>query len=219
MGHLVATGDSSIDIKTKAPPSMPGAPAPPHATIKLAANMPSQTSTTVTNTDHTTKSSTAATWKQRAAVKREQQASQIPPEWRLPSLPSPLPKSTLEYIQSSSLLTPLEHEITSTISADALLARIRSRDVSSVQVATAFCKRAAIAQQLSRCCTEMFFEKALDRARALDRHLEEKGEVVGPLHGLPVSLKDSMDVEGEDSSVGESVSAPVVCSEAVLFVC
>jgi amidase len=148
-------------------------------------------------------------WKQRAAIKREQQFAQIPPEWRLDPLPSPLPTSTLDYINSCQLLTPLEHSITSTTSATRLLSQIKSREVSSLQVATAFCKRAAIAQQLSRCCTEMFFGKALKRAQELDRYLEDTGELYGPLHGLPVSLKDGTDIEGEDTTLGMSFRSTI----------
>ena len=141
-------------------------------------------------------------WKERAVLKREQQFAQIPAEWRIEPLPSPLPLSTLDYINSCSLLTPLEHNITSIVSARKLLLQIKSRELSSLQVATAFCKRAAIAQQLSRCCTEMFFGKAMTRAAELDRYLAETGELFGPLHGLPVSLKDGTDVEGEDTTLG-----------------
>jgi hypothetical protein len=39
------------------------------------------------------------------------------------------------------------------------------------------------------CLTEIFFVEAMERARALDQHLADTGETVGPLHGLPVSLK------------------------------
>lgn len=150
-------------------------------------------------------------WKQRAALKREEQAARIPSEWRLSPMPSPLPKSALEYIKTCSLLTQLEHRITSILDATTLLAQIRSCELSAVQVATAFCKRAAIAQQLTGCCTEMFFDKAMKQAEALDRHLAETGEVVGPMHGLPVSLKDGSDVEGEDTTLGipHQCSGPV----------
>lgn len=130
-------------------------------------------------------------------------------------MPSPLPTSTLEYIENSPLLTALEHSITSTLDATTLLAKIKSRELSAVQVATAFSKRAAIAQQLSGCCTEMFFDKAIKRAEELDRHLAKTGEVVGPLHGLPVSLKDGTDIEGEDSTLGRS-SSPVIPVSAKL---
>lgn len=47
----------------------------------------------------------------------------------------------------------------------------------------------------------MLFEQAQERARQLDT-LRESGQLVGPLHGLPVSLKDSFQVRGTDATVG-----------------
>jgi len=35
----------------------------------------------------------------------------------------------------------------------------------------------------------MFFDKALERAKELDEYLEKEGKPIGPLHGLPISLK------------------------------
>ena len=46
------------------------------------------------------------------------------------------------------------------------------------------------------------FEEALDRASALDKHFKETGQTVGPLHGLPISLKDSFNVKGVQSLIG-----------------
>jgi amidase len=46
----------------------------------------------------------------------------------------------------------------------------------------------------------MFFE-AQERARYLD-FLREKGQLVGPLHGLPVSIKDNFHCKGTDATVG-----------------
>lgn len=48
----------------------------------------------------------------------------------------------------------------------------------------------------------MFFEEAIQSAKSLDDHLERTGQVVGPLHGLPISLKDNFNVKGKDSTVG-----------------
>ena len=41
------------------------------------------------------------------------------------------------------------------------------------------------------CLTEILFEEGLERAKSLDKYLEEHGKVIGPLHGLPISLKVS----------------------------
>ena len=80
--------------------------------------------------------------------------------------------------------------------------KIKVQEWSSEEVAVAFCKRAAIAQQLIGCCTEMFFENAISKAKELDEYLARTGELVGPFHGLPISLKDSYDIEGEDTTLG-----------------
>ncbi len=46
------------------------------------------------------------------------------------------------------------------------------------------------------------FDAALARARKLDEHFSKTGKTVGPLHGLPVSLKDNFNIPGYPSSVG-----------------
>lgn len=51
------------------------------------------------------------------------------------------------------------------------------------------------------CLTETFFEEAQERAKQLDA-LRAKGSVAGPLHGLPISLKDSFQVRGTDATIG-----------------
>lgn len=46
------------------------------------------------------------------------------------------------------------------------------------------------------CLTEIFVERALAHAAKLDEYLKRTGQVVGPLHGLPISLKDQLCIEG-----------------------
>ena len=50
--------------------------------------------------------------------------------------------------------------------------------------------------------TETLFPQALERATYLDEYLETHGKVIGPLHGLPISVKDSFKVKGVQSTVG-----------------
>jgi amidase len=50
--------------------------------------------------------------------------------------------------------------------------------------------------------TEILFPEAIARAKSLDEHLETTGQVVGPLHGLPISLKDCLITPPHPSSIG-----------------
>lgn len=42
----------------------------------------------------------------------------------------------------------------------------------------------------------------MKRAEKLDDHLKRTGTTYGPLHGLPISVKDTFDIEGVDSTTG-----------------
>lgn len=63
-------------------------------------------------------------------------------------------------------------------------------------------QRAAIAHQLTNCLTEILFSEALKRAAELDSHLASGKPPIGPLHGVPVSLKDTFKIKGYDASIG-----------------
>jgi amidase len=43
----------------------------------------------------------------------------------------------------------------------------------------------------------------LARAAELDEHLKKTGKPVGPLHGLPISLKDQLSMKGLETTMGE----------------
>ena len=47
--------------------------------------------------------------------------------------------------------------------------------------------------------TDFFLEEGLERARQLDEVLKTTGKTVGPLHGVPVSIKNLIDVKGHDT--------------------
>ena len=46
------------------------------------------------------------------------------------------------------------------------------------------------------------FDMALRTAEGLDKYFKDNGTVKGPLHGLPISLKDQFHVEGYDTRMG-----------------
>ncbi|KAJ4140614.1 hypothetical protein NW765_015891 [Fusarium oxysporum] len=54
----------------------------------------------------------------------------------------------------------------------------------------------------SNCLHEIFVDQALERARYLDDYFAKHGTTLGPLHGLPISLKDQFHVKGVDTTMG-----------------
>ena len=150
---------------------------------------------------------TVVSWEQKAEAKRAQAAAKIPLTWRLPSailatISEDSGQSVLDIPRTCGLLNDRELQITELYDATDLLAKLAQSEFSSLEVTTAFAKRAAIAQQLTSCLTETFFEEGIARAKQLDEHLEKTGTVVGPLHGLPISIKDSFSVEGIPTTIG-----------------
>ena len=144
------------------------------------------------------------------ARKRAEQSQKIPAAWRLKTVPpTHEAPNAVEYLKTCGILSEKELQITETTGWATLRSQLSSRTLSAVEVITAFAKRAAVTHQLTLCCTEMFFEDAISRARALDEHLERTGKVVGPLHGMPISIKDQFDIQGVDTSIGSLAKAHV----------
>lgn len=50
--------------------------------------------------------------------------------------------------------------------------------------------------------TEVIFDDALKQARELDREFQATRKVKGPLHGIPVTVKDQFNIKGYDSTLG-----------------
>ncbi|KAH8896849.1 amidase [Thozetella sp. PMI_491] len=161
-------------------------------------------------------------WQAAASAKRDQLFSSIPKSHLLPI--------DLAARAANHDLLPLDPAITNIDDAAVLLDRIKDKTYTAVQVTEAFCKRASIAQQTTNCLTEIFYDRALERAAWLDRYLADTGEPFGILHGLPVSLKDCYSVEGIPVTSGlvswipniaaadSAVAKGLVDSGAVLYV-
>ncbi|KAL8657679.1 MAG: hypothetical protein Q9226_001671, partial [Calogaya cf. arnoldii] len=48
---------------------------------------------------------------------------------------------------------------------------------------------------------EIFFDQALEQAQRLDQHMDKTNQTIGPLYGLPISLKDQFHVKGVETSM------------------
>lgn len=116
-------------------------------------------------------------WREHAADKRARQAALIPQEWRLsPEALDTAGDDVTEVPRTCGILSERELEITeldevkevrafpfaslarellTTFSATQLAKRIAEKTYTSVEVATAFSKRAAIAQQLTNCASPL----------------------------------------------------------------
>ncbi len=78
---------------------------------------------------------------------------------------------------------------------------IRDREISSVELVSAHLQRIEQVNPRLNAAINVLEESALRGARAADAKLAA-GEPCGPLHGVPISVKDSIDVEGTRSTAG-----------------
>ncbi|OJZ82278.1 hypothetical protein ASPFODRAFT_51146 [Aspergillus luchuensis CBS 106.47] len=148
-----------------------------------------------------------AQWDGLIADKLRDRASKIPPEWVLPrkiinQITQDANISAFDILRHHDLLSREEVAITESYDAQSLHQEIIEGRLTSLQVCKAFCKRAAIAQQLTNCATEILFAEALKRAEFLDEYLAKYGRPYGPFHGLPISLKDSFKIKGQATTIG-----------------
>ncbi|KAL8987984.1 MAG: hypothetical protein Q9177_002875 [Variospora cf. flavescens] len=144
-----------------------------------------------------------ASWQATARAKVADIHSRIPQEWLLTDtdLEKARKQRTLTGPFIEQYLDDCEKKIIGQDSVR-LVAKIKSQEYTAVTVTRAYCKTAAIAQQINNCLHEVMFDFASQIASELDQLMAENGTVKGPLHGLPISLKDQFHVKGYDTTMG-----------------
>ena len=143
-----------------------------------------------------------ASWQEVAADRqrhRDASISQFLPSPLPPLLTEPLSLNTTRIPRS--ILSDEELAITDTNVED-LVAKLASGQWSATLVVKAFMARATVAQVSTNCITELLPERALRRAAELDQHLSTHGTPVGPLHGVPISVKEHLGMKGLDLNGG-----------------
>lgn len=140
-------------------------------------------------------------WQERARAKQAQILADVPPAFIHTELTFSETDTQSMLEVPRTLLSPLEQEITSLKAEDLVAALVRGQ-YTAVQVLDAFTHRAAIAHRLLNCCLQFCYRAARARAEELDRYLAETGKTVGPLHGLPILVKDQCRVKGTETTCG-----------------
>ncbi len=122
-------------------------------------------------------------------------------------------------MSSTTLYSSLARAATSTassgltsLSLSEAAERIRNGSVSSLDLTNACFERIAIYEPQLNAFITLFKERALREAAVLDAE-RKAGKLRGPLHGIPVSLKDNIDTAGERTTGGAPFNAMRVPKE------
>jgi amidase len=105
----------------------------------------------------------------------------------MPPIPSDLPQNVMSI--PKMLLDPSTISITNQ-PPEELLESLLAGQISAITVTNAFLQRSAVAQGLVNCLTEQLPSLALARAKELDAYYDTHRKPIGPLHGLPISVKE-----------------------------
>lgn len=144
------------------------------------------------------------TWQTKIDQKRNQVQSRIPKEWQDTISEVSITDTESFNLALASLLSPNEIEITLK-PATQLVKEIASGALTSEVVTTAFCKRTFLVAKLTNAVTEPLYLEAIEKAKKLDAErlsmLEKNGQL-RPLYGLPITVKDSFNVPGVQSTLG-----------------
>ena len=101
------------------------------------------------------------------------------------------------------------------LDATGQLAALESKRISAVELLDASVARCALVNPALNAVVVMDVDRARERARAIDDH-RAKGDPIGPLAGLPMTVKDTFDAEGMPASSGLEVFRRVRRPDAVV---
>ncbi|EQL03521.1 amidase [Ophiocordyceps sinensis CO18] len=143
------------------------------------------------------------TWLVKAQIGRDALEQSIPRHlvFNLPGFPCEHQRNVLHFPEEHGVLTPEELEMTSQ-NVHGLLQNYRSGRWTVEAVTLAFLKRATIGQQLLNFAVEFLAESALETAKKLDEQYGQTGVLAGPLHGIPISVKEHVGIKGRLCNAG-----------------
>lgn len=118
-------------------------------------------------------------------------------DWLLPEdqLPPAEQLNVADFVETCGFLTTRERDITNTSAVD-LVQQMAAGSLTAVDTVTAFLKRAHVVHQLTNFATEFLVDAALETAAELDAHFKATRKIKGPLHGIPISVKEHISIKG-----------------------
>src|SRR5690349_2931243 len=112
-------------------------------------------------------------------------------------------------IEASTALTGL--------SARELAARIAAGELSAVEVVEAHIQRIEAVNARLNAVVVTRYDEARVEARAADE-CRARGEPLGPLHGVPITIKESLDLAGTPATFGIATRKRILASGDDLYV-
>ncbi|KAM0539863.1 hypothetical protein ACHAO7_011759 [Fusarium culmorum] len=140
-------------------------------------------------------------WKAIAKAAQAEVLDSIPAKWKLDTAKYQTLTDVTGVPRDCGILSDAQLSITD-LTALEVVKRIESRELTAVQALEAFGARTAIAHQLVNCLMDWFYEDGLRQAEELDKSFKDTGKLKGPLHGVPVALKDFHFVAGRPTTTG-----------------
>ncbi|OJJ46392.1 hypothetical protein ASPZODRAFT_132487 [Penicilliopsis zonata CBS 506.65] len=161
---------------------------------------------------------TLHTWQLQAQKGKAILDNSIPKQWLIPvdQLPAADQLNVEDFPRKSGLFSAEELRITE-MSASALLAEMGAGKLTAEEVVVAFLKRAVLGHQLLNFATEFMAERAISRAKQLDEHYKQTGKLVGPLHGVPISVKEHIGIKGLTCNTGYVAWVDQIATEDALL--
>ncbi|OQE39199.1 hypothetical protein PENCOP_c007G07661 [Penicillium coprophilum] len=157
-------------------------------------------------------------WQTQAQRGKDTLNNSIPRQWLLPidRLPPLSQKNVVDFPRQSGLLSEREMDITD-MSATALVKEMGNGRLSAEEVVVAFLKRAVLGHQLLNFATEFMADEAITRAKEHDEYYRRTGKLVGPLHGIPISVKEHIAMNNRTCNTGYVAWVDKVTTEDALL--
>ncbi|EPE36703.1 Amidase signature (AS) enzyme [Glarea lozoyensis ATCC 20868] len=123
----------------------------------------------------------------------------MPPSWRnVVERKRALQATELSPYADKTLSSSLTH----IDDIDKLIHLLATGETSAETVTREYIHRATQVHKTTNCLTEINFDAALGKARSLDTYFKTNHALVGPLHGVPVTVKDQFNIKGLDTTLG-----------------